>query len=146
MHHEHLGLGPGSVHQELRHAALGDVATTRLDDETTEKLLDLEDELLEDAASMSPEKFWRACRDRIHRLERDKGIERNQRQRNDTYLSRKHNVATGMIEELRHVIPELNAVYEDLTADLYGETLGPDDPRLGRMVKILLGYKEAELL
>ena len=98
-------LGEGTIGAE--HVDALSNATTRLDDDTTQKLLGLEDELLADAASMSPEKFGRACRDRIRRLERDQGLERNQRQRKDTYLSRKTNMATGMIEGRYAFHPEL---------------------------------------
>ena len=63
-------MGDGTIGAE--HVDALSNATTRLDDDTTEKLLDLEDELLADAAAMSPEKFERACRGRIRRLERDK--------------------------------------------------------------------------
>jgi len=82
-------------------------ATGRLDNDTTSQLFDDEAELLADAASMSPEKFGRSCRDRIRRLERDQGLERNRRQRNDTFLSRKTNMATGMIEGRYAFHPEL---------------------------------------
>jgi hypothetical protein len=96
-------LGDGMIGAE--HVDALSNATTKLDKETTEKLLETEDELLADAAAMTPEKFGRSCRDRIRRLERDKGIERNQR--NDTYLSRKTNMATGMIEGRYAFHPEL---------------------------------------
>ncbi len=98
-------LGDGTIGAE--HVDALSNATTRLDDDTTKKLLNLEDQLLADAAAMSPEKFGRACRDRIRHLERDQGIERNQHQRNDTYLSRKTNMATGMIEGRYALHPEL---------------------------------------
>ena len=94
-------------------------ATTKLDDETTAQLLDLEDVLLADAAAMSPEKFGRSCRDRIRRIERDQGLERNRRQRRDTFLSRKTNMATGMIEGRFALHPELaNQVFNAIDAQV----------------------------
>ena len=98
-------LGQGAIGAEHVDALAN--ATTKLDEQTTADLLDVEDQLLADAAAMSPEKFGRACRDRIRHLERDQGIERNQRQRNDTFLSRKTNMATGMIEGRYAFHPEL---------------------------------------
>ena len=83
-------------------------ATAQLDDEVREALFDLEDELLDDATRMTPERFGRACRDRARRLERDQGIERNRRQRKQTFLSRKLNPATGMVEGRFAFHPELS--------------------------------------
>ena len=82
-------------------------ATARLDDDTKTALLDLEADLLSDATSMSPEQFARSCRDLARRLERDHGIERNQRQRRDTFLARKLNMASGMVEGRFALHPEL---------------------------------------
>ena len=82
-------------------------ASAKLDDEVRARLFGHEDELLSEAASMSPERFGRAVRERARRLERDQGLERNRRQRRDTYLSRKLNGATGMIEGRFAFHPEL---------------------------------------
>jgi hypothetical protein len=82
-------------------------ATSKLDDDVKTALLDHEDDLLADASRMTPEQFGRSCRDLARRLERDQGIERNTRQRRDTYLSRKLNGATGMIEGRFAFHPEL---------------------------------------
>jgi hypothetical protein len=82
-------------------------AGARLDDDVRERLFDCEAELLADAERLSPERFGRACRDRARRLERDHGIERNRRQRRDTFLSRKLNASTGMIEGHFAFHPEL---------------------------------------
>jgi hypothetical protein len=82
-------------------------ATARLDDDTKAALFGLEDDLLADAAAMSPEKFGRSCRDLARKLERDQGIERNQRQRRETFLSRKLNAASGMVEGRFAFHPEL---------------------------------------
>lgn len=82
-------------------------ATTKLDDDVREQLLALEDDLLADATAMSPEQFGRSCRDLARRLERDAGLERNRRQRRDTFLSRRLNARTGMIEGRYAFHPEL---------------------------------------
>ena len=72
-------LGSGTIGAEHVDALAN--ATTKLDDDTTTQLFDLEAGLLADAAAMTPEQFGRSCRDRIRRLERDQGLERNRRQR-----------------------------------------------------------------
>jgi hypothetical protein len=82
-------------------------ATAKLDDDVRDALFVMEDELLDDATRMTPERFGRACRDRARRLERDQGIERNRRQRQQTFLSRKVNPATGMVEGRFAFHPEL---------------------------------------
>lgn len=82
-------------------------ASARLDDDVRTALFDLERELLDDATLMSPERFGRACRDRARRLERDQGVERDQRQRRQTFLSRKLDLATGMVEGRFSFHPEL---------------------------------------
>ena len=56
---------------------------------------------------MSAERFARSCRDRARKLERDAGLERNRRQRKQTFLSRKTNPATGMVEGRFAFHPEL---------------------------------------
>ncbi len=82
-------------------------ATSKLDDEVRYAVLDCEADLLDDARSMTPEKFGRSCRDLVRRLERDQGLERNRRQRRDTFLSRRLNPSTGMIEGRFSLHPEL---------------------------------------
>lgn len=82
-------------------------ATAQLDDDLRAALFDSEAELLDDARQMSPERFGRACRDRARRLERDQGIERDRRRRMHTFLSRKANLATGMVEGRFAFHPEL---------------------------------------
>ena len=52
-------------------------------------------DLLSDATSMSPEQFGRSCRQLARRLERDQGVERNRRQRRETSLSRKLDMAAA---------------------------------------------------
>lgn len=82
-------------------------ATTKLDDEIKSAVLDCVDDLLTDATCMSPEQFARSCRDLTRRLERDQGVERNRRQRRDTFLSRRLDAASGMIEGRFAFHPEL---------------------------------------
>lgn len=82
-------------------------ATANLDDDVKGSLLDDQAELLGAATSMSPEKFSRHVRDRARAIERDNGIERNTRQRRETFLSRKLNLNTGMIEGRFAFHPEL---------------------------------------
>ena len=82
-------------------------ATTKLDDDLKNQLFDREDDLLDDARRMTPEEFGRSCRDLIRQIEKDHGIERNKRQRNDTFLSRKVNPRSGMIEGRFALHPEL---------------------------------------
>ncbi len=82
-------------------------ATSKLDDDVTTSLFDDTAELVDAATSMSPERFGRHVRDRARRLERDNGLERNTRQRRDTFLSRKLNLHTGMIEGRYAFHPEL---------------------------------------
>lgn len=82
-------------------------ATSKLDDDVKASLLDETPDLLGAATTMSPERFARHVRDRARRLERDNGIERNTRQRRETFLSRKLNLHTGMIEGRFAFHPEL---------------------------------------
>lgn len=96
-------------------------ATAQLGDDVRAALFDLERELLDDATRMTPERFGRVCPDRARRLERDQGIERNQRERRQTFLSRKLNLATGMVEGRFAFHPELadqvfGAVDREVTA------------------------------
>lgn len=98
-------LAAGSIGAEHVDALAG--VTSRLDDDVKAGLLDCADDLLADATRMTPEQFGRSCRDLARRLERDQGIERNTRQRRDTFLSRRLNGATGMIEGRFAFHPEL---------------------------------------
>ena len=81
--------------------------TTKLDDDLKSSLFDDEAELLDAASSMTPERFGRHVRDRIRSKERDQGIERNTRQRRETFLSRRTNPVNGMIEGRFAFHPEL---------------------------------------
>lgn len=82
-------------------------ATARLDDDIKAAVLDHEDGLLADATRMSPENSGRSVRELARLLERDQGIERNQRQRGETFLSRRLNPSTGMVEGRFAFHPEL---------------------------------------
>ena len=82
-------------------------ATAKIDDDVRSQLLADQAALAEDAASMTPEEFARHCRDRVRQLERDHGIERNNQQRRDTFLSRKTNMRTGMVDGRFSFHPEL---------------------------------------
>ena len=82
-------------------------ATATLDDAIKTELLAGEADLLADAAEMTPEQFARRCNERVRRLERDHGIERNRQQRNNTYLRRKRNMGTGMTDGWFSFHPEL---------------------------------------
>ncbi len=82
-------------------------ATDKLDDDVREAVFGHSDDLLADAGRMTPEQFGRSVRDLARLLERDHGLERNRRQRRDTYVSRKLNPATGMIEGRFALHPEL---------------------------------------
>ena len=82
-------------------------ATAKLDDDARHDLFALEADLLDDARSMSPDTFGRSCRELARRLERDRGLERNRRQRRETSLSRRLNAQTGMIEGRFAFHPEL---------------------------------------
>jgi Domain of unknown function (DUF222)/HNH endonuclease len=82
-------------------------ATSKLDAEVKASLLDEAPDLLGAATTMSPERFARHVRDRARRLERDNGLERNARQRRETFLSRRHNLHTGMVEGRFAFHPEL---------------------------------------
>jgi hypothetical protein len=108
-------------------------ATAKLDDAVKDTVLDCEHDLLADATRMSPEQFARSCRDLARRLDRDQDLGRNRRQRRDTFLSRKLNPATGMIEGRFAVHPELgnqifSAVDREVAATIQaGEQRGEAD-------------------
>ncbi len=82
-------------------------ATARLDDDVKAAVLDREHELLADATRLSPEQFGRTCRDLARLLERDRGIAHSTRQRSETFLSRRVNRVTGMVEGRFAFHPEL---------------------------------------
>jgi Domain of unknown function (DUF222) len=82
-------------------------ATATVTEAVKTELLAGQDALAVKAAALTPEQFARYCRDRIRRIERDHGIERNKRQRNETFLAWKQNLATGMIDGRFSFHPEL---------------------------------------
>ncbi len=82
-------------------------ATATVADDIKAELLAEPESLLAAAASKTPEEFARACRERVRRLERDHGISRNRQQRRETYLTRRLNQATGMVEGRYAFHPEL---------------------------------------
>lgn len=82
-------------------------ATSGLADELKSSMLDNVDALVEEATNMTPERFSRWLRDRVRRLEHAAGVERNQQQRDNTFLSRRLNPSTGMIEGRFSLHPEL---------------------------------------
>src|SRR5690606_1742135 len=67
--------------------ALADV-TSRLDEQTRAAFFDHEALLADDASRRTPEEFAKNCRDLIRSIERDHGVERDQRQRRETRLSK----------------------------------------------------------
>ncbi len=94
-------------------------ATAKLDDTLKSELLAGEADLLDHATGMTPEQFARHCSDRIRRLERDHGIERNRQQRSNTYLRRKRNMATGMTDGWFSFHPELaNQIFRAIDAEV----------------------------
>ena len=98
-------LGAGEIGAEHVDALAN--ATSKLDDDVKGQLFDREDDLLDDAKRLSPEEFGRSVRDLARVIERDNGIERATRQRRSTFLSRKTNTATGLVEGRFAFHPEL---------------------------------------
>ena len=98
-------LGEGRIGAEHVDALAG--VTSRLDDDVRSELFGLADDLLTDAERLSPEQFGRSVRELARRLEANNGIERNERQRRETFLTRKLNPATGMTEGRFALHPEL---------------------------------------
>ena len=98
-------LGSGEIGAEHVDALAN--ATAKLDDDVKDQLFDREDDLLDDAKRLSPEEFGRSVRDLARAIERDNGIERATRQRRSTFLSRKTNTATGLVEGRFAFHPEL---------------------------------------
>ena len=82
-------------------------AVAVLDDDTRTALFDRDTSLLGIAMHTTPEQFGRHVRSTIRTLELCAGVERNLQQRRDTYLTRRHNPATGMVEGRFALHPEL---------------------------------------
>jgi hypothetical protein len=92
-------------------------ATLRLDDDIKTSLFDHQADLAVDAARMTPEEFGKNCRDLVQLLERDAGVERAERQRRETRLTKKID-AEGMYTINARLHPELgNAVFNALDAE-----------------------------
>jgi Domain of unknown function (DUF222) len=82
-------------------------ATAAVSEDVKAELLADQASLVDAASAKTSEQFARTCRERIRRLERDRGISRNRQQRHKTFISRKVNAATGMIEGRYAFHPEL---------------------------------------
>ena len=92
-------------------------ATTRVDDEVLSEFFEHEAALADDATRMTPEEFGRNCRDMIRHLERDAGLERADRQRRETRLSKKID-REGMYVLNARLHPELgHAVFNAIDAE-----------------------------
>jgi hypothetical protein len=83
-------------------------ATSRLDEQTSAELFARDTELAKTATNTTPEKFGRHVRNLIASIEKDHGIERAERQRRETYLSRKID-GDGMYRINGALHPELGA-------------------------------------
>ena len=98
--------------------ALANAAANTTDD-VKASLFDAQDELAEQAGSMRPDEFKRHLQATVRGLERSNGLERNQRQRNGTFIMRRLNMATGMIEGTFALHPELgNQVFRAIDAEV----------------------------
>jgi Domain of unknown function (DUF222) len=92
-------------------------AGCRLDDDTRRELYDHESDLAADATRMTPDEFAKSVRDLIRRIERDQGIERDRRQRNQTRLTKTID-REGMYTINARLHPELgHAVFNMLDAE-----------------------------
>jgi len=98
-------LSAGQVGTEHVDALAAAVAV--LDHDTRTALFDRDLSLLGIAMHSTPEQFGRHVRSTIRTLELCAGVERNLQQRRDTYLTRRHNPATGMVEGRFALHPEL---------------------------------------
>ncbi|MEZ5298870.1 MAG: DUF222 domain-containing protein [Ilumatobacteraceae bacterium] len=114
-------LGAGEIGAEHVDALAS--ATAKLDDGVKSELFGREADLLDDARRLSPEEFGRSVRDLGRAIERDNGIERSKRQRRDTFLSRKTNAATGLVEGRFAFHPELAS-----------KVFGPVDRHVGTLI------------
>ncbi|HZB39464.1 MAG TPA: DUF222 domain-containing protein [Ilumatobacter sp.] len=99
-------LAAGAVGAE--HADALANATAKLDEATKTSFLEHEAELLSDAKASSPEDFRRRCKRLLTKIEHDQGIERAERQRRETHLSRRIDVH-GMHHISGVFHPELGA-------------------------------------
>jgi hypothetical protein len=82
-------------------------------------LFDAQDELAEQASSMKADEFKRHLQSTVRGLEPSNGVERNQRQRKDTFIMRRLNMVTGMIEGTFSLHPELgNQIFRAVDAEV----------------------------
>jgi hypothetical protein len=95
-------------HVAAEHADVLANTTTKLDDATRDAFFEHESSLLSHASHNTPESFARHCHQLIARIERDHGLARNERQRRDTYLSRRID-SDGMHHLTGMFHPELGA-------------------------------------
>ena len=98
--------------------ALANAAANTTDD-VKASLFDAQDELAGQASSMRPDEFKRHLQSTVRGLERSNGLERNQRQRRETFIMRRLNMANGMIEGTFALHPELgNQVFRAIDAEV----------------------------
>jgi len=91
--------------------------TSRLDEHVKASFFDHDRNLARDAARMTPEEFAKNCRDMIRLLERDAGLERAERQRRETRLTKTVD-RDGMYVLNARLHPELgNAVFNAIDAE-----------------------------
>lgn len=91
--------------------------TGRLADDVKASFFDHDADLARDAARMTPEEFAKNCRDMIRLLERDAGLERAERQRRETRLTKTVD-RDGMYVLNARLHPELgNAVFNAIDAE-----------------------------
>ncbi|MFW2334482.1 DUF222 domain-containing protein [Ilumatobacter sp.] len=110
-------LATGTVTAE--HADALANATAKLDDAVKGAFFDREESLLDEASRLTPEKFGRHCRDLVDRITKDQGIERAERQRRQTTLSRSIDPVTGMFRLRGEFDPELGTkIWTALDAEI----------------------------
>ena len=110
-------LATGTVTAE--HADALANATTKLDDAVKGTFFDHEESLLDEASRLTPEKFGRHCRGLVDRITKDQGIERAERQRRQTTLSRSIDPVTGMFRLRGEFDPELGTkIWTALDAEI----------------------------
>jgi hypothetical protein len=109
-------LAAGAIGAE--HAdALANV-TNRLDEAVTSSFFDHQEDLARDASRMTPEQFGRNCRDLVRLLELDEGLERAERQRRESELSKQID-RDGMYVLTARMHPELgHAVFNAIDAEV----------------------------
>lgn len=108
-------LSDGSIGAE--HADALANATSGADDEVVASFFDLDADLAADAVRMTPSEFAKNCRELVRSLERDQGIERAERQRRETRLTKRID-REGMYVLNARLHPELgSAVFNAIDAE-----------------------------